>query len=179
MATTPIKYPVILQEKQNKPGSVPQNRQNQPAFYLNAVGQKVSQEAAFQGYEKSIHEQNALVVKHEEAHRSAAGPQASGSPVYDVKADKDGRKVIFGGHQGISIPAPVTADASIPLIEKTKRAAQYVISGAEAPKSFDELSGADKQVAFRGRTILAQAENAKAKKATSPDTPGQRLNLII
>ena len=119
---------------------------------------------AFAAYKAKIDARRTQVISHEEAHKAGAGPQASGSPVYDVRKDKFGNEVYFGGHQGISVPSPVNSDMPLALIEKTKVAAKYVIKGAEAPA--DELSEADKRIAFSGREILNGAERAKTEKAS-------------
>lgn len=181
MSVFPVRYPARL-PLQNSLSGILTNKNNQNSAPITAKGGK-SDSVAFGENEKATNARNQLVIRHEEAHRSASGPQASGSPVYDKTLDADGRVFFAGGHQGISIPGSVDKNAPLDQIERTKTAANYVIKGAEAPSSFDELSDADKQVAASGRQILAQAENAKSQKLSNPDKPkqglvGQNLNLI-
>ena len=117
----------------------------------------------FAAMKSRIQAQNSKVIAHEEAHRSAAGPQAVGSPVYNRQKIAFGNgqtiEAITGGHQGISIPAPVNFTASRSTIDKTIRAAEHTISGAVAPS--DGLSDADKAIANIGRQVLFSARKAQ------------------
>ncbi|HSA06557.1 MAG TPA: hypothetical protein P5556_05215 [Candidatus Gastranaerophilales bacterium] len=140
------------------------NQENQQSLFFNESGQPAQKEKAFIPYENKIKTQNALVKRHEEAHKSGAGPQASGSPVYETKTDQDGREIITGGHQMINVPSLINPTASREQIEKTKEAAQYTIKGAEAPAGFDELSAADRSVAEKGRAVLSSAKAAMAER---------------
>lgn len=137
---------------------------------------------AFQANDPYINKLRArkeLVIAHETAHQREAGPQASGSPVYDIRKDELGNEIYFSGHQGISIPAPVNSDAPLPLIEKTKTAAEYVERGALAPRGFDQLSGADEQIAFRASQLKSGADKAKAEKTSKGNAVGQNLDLMV
>ncbi len=162
-----------------------------PPTYSNnskSKDQKSNKSEAFSIYEKNIQKQNERIIRHEEAHKAAAGPQAIGSPQYETKTDPNGRVIITGGHQKIAVPKMINKDsAPAEQIEKTKKAAEYVVKGAEAPASFDSLSDADVAIAAKGREILSSIEAIPVKKAVSEENskdnqrrePGQKLNLSI
>jgi len=120
----------------------------------------------FAAMKSRIQAQNSKVIAHEEAHKSAAGPQAVGTPVYIRQKIAFGKgqsmEAIIGGHQVISIPAPINFTASRSTIDKTIRAAEHTISGAEAPS--DGLSDADKTIANRGRQVLFSAKRANMER---------------
>jgi len=153
--------------------SVSSEHEEKNDMFLSSDGNKASKQAAFGSYEQKINAQNSLVIRHEEAHFAASGPQASGSPVYNTKTDKDGRQIIFGGHQNINIPGAVNANAPLSIINRVIMAAGFAARGAVAPQSFDELSDADKNVAAISNGILSQAETAKAQRLSF----GQKLGL--
>lgn len=120
---------------------------------------------AISAWKSSIQAQNAKVIAHEEAHRSGAGPQAIGSPVYSKQTVTFGgqsQEVIAGGHQGVAVPGPVSPKAPEGQIKSTITAAENAEKGALAPS--DELSDADKSVANSAKAVKAQANNALSQK---------------
>lgn len=173
MTIGPISYPIKIQNSDyvNCDGNYKFNtfpaskKEDTDSIFLTSNGNKAQKQVAFGDYEKNIAAQNNLVIKHEEAHRSVSGPQASGSPVYETKTDQDGRLIITGGHQNVIVPEKPDKSAPFAAIDKIIEAAKFTIRGATAPESFDELSDADKQVAARGEQVLSSAEQAKAQRA--------------
>ncbi|OGH95744.1 MAG: hypothetical protein A2039_07385 [Candidatus Melainabacteria bacterium GWA2_34_9] len=172
MTISPISYPVRLPQNDyvNCDGnyrftsaSISKNDE-QKSIFSTINGNKVDKQVAFGEYEQKIAAQNNLVKRHEEAHLAFSGSQASGSPVYETKTDKDGRVIITGGHQAVNIPEAVDKKAPLVLINQTINAAKLALKGALAPQSFDELSSADKQVAAKSAQILAGAETAQSDR---------------
>lgn len=161
-----ISYPAILPMQNTQPNMYAPATKNkeQESIFMSTNGQKVTKQVAFGEYEKSIAAQNALVQRHEEAHRIASGPQAAGSPIYESKSDKDGRLIITGGHQNVTIPKAVDKASPLEQINQTLTAARFAEKGALAPQSFDELSDADKQVAQQSRQIISSAQTAQAER---------------
>ena len=147
--------------KGNKDSSIFNPQKDNQTLYKDPFGQTTNKSAAFSAYESQINKQNSLVIRHEEAHKDASGPQASGSPHYKTKTDNDGRNIIFGGHQMINVPGLITFQAPMNKIEATEKAARFTVAGAEAPASFDNLSAADRNVASIGRQVLFSAQAAK------------------
>jgi len=181
-----LKYP---EQKQNgyafgaqpvRQARINAENKNESVFKPAARSQS-SENLSIDVYEKQIQKQNELVRKHELAHQSFSGRMASGSPVYETTTDKDGRLIITGGHQGINVPSSINEANSLKDINFAKESAKLVIAGAEAPQSFDALSDADKNVAAKGRTLLAAAETAQAKRLSLSSefgiNPEQKLNL--
>ena len=154
----------INAEKGNKDSSIFNPQKDNQTFYKDPFGRTTNKSAAFSAYERQIDGQNNLIIRHEEAHKNASGPQASGSPHYNIKIDPDGRDVIFGGYQMINVPGLITFQAPMNKIEATEKAAKFTIAGAEAPASFDSLSSADRNVASKGRQVLFSAQAAKQKR---------------
>jgi len=136
--------------------------QGQQTMYKDPMGQVTNKDMAFSNYESRINGQNKKIIAHEQAHKAAAGPQAIGSPQYQVMMDPEGRKIITGGYQVIAIPAMVDKNTTLAEIRKAEKAAEYTIAGAEAPT--DELSAADKSIATKGRAILASARTAENQR---------------
>ena len=166
MTIAPISYPVRLpvQNNQSNMNVTAPKQADQCSIFLTANGNKADKQVAFGEYEQKITAQNNLVKRHEEAHQSFSGSQASGSPVYETKTDKDGRVIITGGHQAVNIPEAVDKKSPLSLINQTITAAKLAFKGALAPQSFDELSSSDKQVAAKSAQILAGAETAQADR---------------
>jgi hypothetical protein len=167
MALSPIKYPIRVPISNNKntiaDGSI-RNEGQHNIFHTPEGNQEHS--VAFAAYQAKINTQNNLVKRHEEAHRSASGKQAVGSPVYNKISDKDGREIIVGGHQMIAMPSFTAKEHPVEHINNVIAAASLAVKGAEAPASFDELSGADKSVAAKGREIISSAETAKTERVS-------------
>lgn len=153
----------IIYPKKVLPEKGKQNN-NKEDKYVAPSGNVTSKQAAFGEYESNISAQNSHVIKHETAHQSFAGRMASGSPHYVMLKDKDGRQVIIGGYQGIKSSKLANKNDSLKDISFAADSAKLVIAGAEAPKSFSALSGADEKIAASGRNLLAIAEKAKDHK---------------
>ena len=180
MTIGPISYPVKLPPLQtNMPNMyVPVSKMadQDNSIFLAPNGNKASKQVAFGDYEQKIAAQNNRVIKHEVAHQRDSGAQASGSPVYETKIDKDGRKIITGGHQNVKLPGEVDPNSPLDVIKKVIEAARLTIKGAEAPKSFDQLSSADERIAQQGRQILEKTENLKTKRLDTQNQFGIRLD---
>lgn len=121
--------------------------------------------SALLNWKSKVLSQNADIIAHEEAHKSGAGPQAVGNPVYNKQTLSFGGQsleMITGGHQLISLPGAVNEKSSKAQIQASKTAAQYAERGALAPTS--ALSGADKAIAFAASKLQGIADNALSKK---------------
>ncbi len=81
---------------------------------------------------------DAEVRAHEQAHLSAAGPDANGAPTFEFQTGPDGRQYAVGGEVSIDT-SPVPGDP-----EATARKAQTVKRAALAPR---DPSAQDRQVA--------------------------------
>ncbi|PIP72435.1 MAG: catalase [Nitrospinae bacterium CG22_combo_CG10-13_8_21_14_all_47_10] len=100
---------------------------------------------------------DAEVRAHEQAHLSAAGPYANGTPTFEFQTGPDGRQYAVGGEVSIDA-SPVPGDP-----EATVRKAQTIKRAALAPS---DPSAQDRQVAAQAAQLEAQArQEAKAQKA--------------
>jgi hypothetical protein len=116
-----------------------------------------------------LHDRDAEVRRHEQAHLVAAGHYALGKPSYTYQVGPDGRRYAIGGEVQIDL-SPVQGDP-----EATLRKAQQLHQAALAPSN---PSAADRQVAAAASTMAQQALqelaeqdrqslNAKAREAAS------------
>ena len=98
------------------------------------------------------------VVRHEEAHYREAGHLARSRPVLsDFVTGPDGKQYATGGH--VMIDTSETGDP-----EKDLQRGEIIVRSAEAPLGVDsEMSQADKNVAAKGRSIIAKAEKKLGK----------------
>lgn len=121
------------------------------------LGQSIAQRQKRNDELKARHDE---VVRHEDAHyRKAAehGLEVQSPVLTDWMVGPDGKQYATGGHVMIG-----TGTSGDPL-EDLKRG-RGMVEAAEAPLSVDsELSEADKQIAARGRAIIA-ANEPKAQK---------------
>lgn len=161
-------------QRQNGQRSAQQKKQT---MYKDPFGNITTKGQAMASFEGQINNQNRAIMAHEEAHKAASGPQASGSPVYNTTSIF-GHTLITGGHQNVNVPGEISFMAAKPQIENTMRAAQYTINGAEAPAALGgqagELSAADRSVAARGRAVLSAARMAFGQR----ETIDARLNRL-
>lgn len=181
---SPIIYPTKIPIYNTQPGAQKnKNKEAQNDLYYAPSGRKEKKSVAFGEYEKKIDDWNKLVVRHEEAHQTGLGPQIIGKPVYETQKDIGGKSLIRRGYNQVLLPPAFTKNSPLKKVEEVITAAKYVISGSEAPASFSPLSKEDKEMAFKGRRILSQAEITKSQKINRAEkqqhtTSGQNLNLI-
>lgn len=161
--------------EQNAQNQQRQQKQRQ-MFHDPVTGKISSQQETLAAFKGRVKEQNDGIIAHEEAHKRAAGPQAIGSPHYNTKTvNVAGHPVsiITGGHQMVAVPDTISFQATKPQIERTMRAAEYAVRGAEAPSSLGgragELSDADRSVAEKGRAVLSAAQAAFGKRSELED----------
>lgn len=173
---TPV-YSTAAKSKNQQQGGQYSPQMAQQPMYKDPYGNITTKAQAMASFEGYVNNQNSAIKAHEEAHKSAAGPQASGSPAYNTTSIF-GHTLITGGHQGVNVPSEIGFMAAKPQIENTIRAAQYTINGAEAPLTLGgmagELSDADKAVAARGRVVLSSAKLAFRQR----ETIDSRLNRL-
>ena len=100
------------------------------------------------------------VKAHELAHKSTAGPYASGAPSFDYQIGPDGKRYAVGGEVSIDI-----SKESDP--ERTLEKAQVIRRAAMAPAN---PSSQDRQIAMRAATMAAEArqEILLRENSTSP-----------
>ncbi|PCJ17243.1 MAG: hypothetical protein COB02_14455 [Candidatus Cloacimonadota bacterium] len=113
--------------------------------------------------EKQIQElksRDAEVVQHENAHKAAAGPYASGGPVYDYQSGPDGQRYRVGGHVNVDTSKEATPEATIQKAQVLQRA-------ANAPA---EPSGQDRSVASSAAKMEAEARKEISQKDNSSDS---------
>lgn len=126
------------------------------------TGDKLSDEE--KDYVEKLKKRDAEVRQHEQAHKSAAGDLASGSPNYEYKIGPDGRRYIVGGNVQIDTSAiPNNPEETIKKAQKIKKAA--LAPSDPSPK--------DRQVASAATRMEQQArlEQLKGGNADSSDTP--------
>jgi hypothetical protein len=100
---------------------------------------------------------------HEMAHLSAAGPDASGAPVYEYKVGPDGKSYKMGGHVNIS----VREDDSDPAVTVARM--MRIQRAALAPAT---PSSQDQRVAAEASIKLAKAlAKLAAKQSSGGRTP--------
>jgi hypothetical protein len=102
---------------------------------------------------------DAEVVQHENAHKAAAGPYATGGPTYDYQSGPDGRRYRVGGHVNVD-----TSKESTP--EETIQKAQVLQRAANAPA---EPSGQDRSVASSAARMESEARKEMAEESTKSE----------
>ena len=157
-------------EPRNNGGITPKGNQT-PTFGIKG-GEPLTQDMFEYKGQKMTKEQvrsksYADVYRHESAHLAAAGRYASSG----IHIDFDGNGFATSGHVNVKMPT-LNRDN----LDETINHAQTVIKSAEAPASFDELSGADKAVAAQARGVLSQALALKGQNNNKQQ--GNKLNLI-
>ena len=107
---------------------------------------------------KKLKDRQAEVIRHEDAHHREAGHLARSKPVLtDYVTGPDGKQYATGGH--VMIDTSETGDP-----EKDIQRGRTIVRSAEAPLSVDsEMSQADKNVASKGRNIIAKSEKKLGK----------------
>jgi len=104
------------------------------------------------------------VKRHEQAHKAAAGPYATGGPHFDFETGPDGKQYAVGGEVNIDT-SKVPGDP-----EATIRKAQTIRQAALAPQ---DPSTQDRRVAAEASRMEAEArrELAEKKRAESEESP--------
>ncbi len=102
------------------------------------------------------------VRRHEQAHKAAAGKNATGGPSYDYQTGPDGKRYAVGGEVQIDTSS-VKGDP-----EATIRKARNIKSAALAPQ---DPSSQDRQVAAEASRIDQEARQEVAKQKTEESKP--------
>lgn len=108
---------------------------------------------------KELSARDAEVVQHENAHKAAAGPYATGGPTYDYQNGPDGKRYRVGGHVNVD-----TSKESTP--EETIQKAQVLQRAANAPA---EPSGQDRSVASSAARMEAEARKELSEESNKPE----------
>ncbi|MCO4783486.1 MAG: hypothetical protein KC646_14260 [Candidatus Cloacimonetes bacterium] len=168
---------LFLQKDQNAEGSNTESTQEQSGLnqeqQVNADSSNEDQDQQNQAsqpgelteeQEEAVQElkaRDAEVVTHENAHKAAAGPYATGGPNYDYQNGPDGKRYRVGGHVNVD-----TSKESTP--EETIQKAQVLQRAANAPA---EPSGQDRSVAASAARMEAEARQELAKESTQSEDP--------
>lgn len=121
----------------------------------SSAGMRTGAHQQVVNYLKARHDE---VVRHEQAHYDAAGELAASGPnLTDWVEGPDGKRYATGGNVMIN-----TSETGDP--EEDLRRGKIIVKAAEAPLNVDsELSQADKDVAAKGRRMIAKNEDKVRK----------------
>lgn len=132
------------------------NEQHQQQEEKPEVGELTDEQAA---QVKELSARDSEVVRHENAHKVAAGPHATGGPSYEYQNGPDGKRYRVGGHVNVD-----TSKESTP--EETIQKAQILQRAAYAPA---EPSGQDRAVASSAARMEAEARQELAKESNQSE----------
>jgi hypothetical protein len=114
---------------------------------------------------ESLKARDREVRAHEQAHKSAAGPYASGNPSYQYQTGPDGVRYAVGGEVSIdTAPVPGEPDATV-------RKAQTVRQAALAPA---QPSAQDRRVAAEAAEMEAEARRQLAAEKAETERQESR-----
>lgn len=118
---------------------------------------------------RELKQRDAEVRRHEAAHKSAAGPHASGGPTFQFQAGPDGKQYAVGGE--VSIDTSEVAGDPAATIRKMQQVRRAALAPANPSAQDRAVAATAARLEQRARTQASQERSERAPQPGSAQTP--------